>query len=113
MREFIEELKHNQEINLEKGLENRVDIDYVIDKLESIDIYRELAITMVENSIDDLINDELYMNNEKMMNNIDKLDNEDIRNISSDVDHDCEFEIYNDIKEIARSYVLDKVYEED
>ena len=36
MQEFIEELKHNQNINLEKGLENRVNIDYVIERLEDI-----------------------------------------------------------------------------
>lgn len=36
MQEFIEELKYNQNINLEKGLENRVDIDYVIERLEDI-----------------------------------------------------------------------------
>ena len=36
MKEFIEELKHNQNINFEKGLENRVDIDYVIERLEDI-----------------------------------------------------------------------------
>lgn len=34
MKEFIEELKHNQSVNLEKGLENRVNIDYVIERLE-------------------------------------------------------------------------------
>jgi uncharacterized UBP type Zn finger protein len=112
MKELIEELENNQKINKEKGLENKVDIDYILERLEDIDIYRELAITMVENSIDDLMNDELYMNNEKMMSNIDKLDYEDIRNIASDVDHDCS-DIYNDIREMARDYVLDKVYEED
>ena len=36
MKEFIEELKHNREVNIEKGLENRVDIDYVIERLYSI-----------------------------------------------------------------------------
>lgn len=36
MKEFIEELKYNQNINFEKGLENRVDIDYVIERLENI-----------------------------------------------------------------------------
>ena len=36
MKEFIDELKHNQKINIEKGLENRVDIDYVIERLEDI-----------------------------------------------------------------------------
>lgn len=37
MEEFIEELKYNQNINLEKGLENRIDIDYVIERLEDIE----------------------------------------------------------------------------
>ena len=36
MKEFIEELKHNQNINFEKGLENRINIDYVIERLEDI-----------------------------------------------------------------------------
>lgn len=36
MQDFIDELKHNQKINIEKGLENRVDIDYVIERLEDI-----------------------------------------------------------------------------
>ena len=36
MKEFIDELKHNQKINIEKGLENRDDIDYVIERLEDI-----------------------------------------------------------------------------
>lgn len=36
MKEFIEELKYNQNINFEKGLENRVDIAYVIERLENI-----------------------------------------------------------------------------
>lgn len=34
MKEFIEELKYNQNINIEKGLENRINIDYVIERLE-------------------------------------------------------------------------------
>lgn len=36
MKEFIEELKYNQNINFKKGLENRIDIDYVIERLEDI-----------------------------------------------------------------------------
>lgn len=39
MKEFIEELKYNQKINNESGLENRVDIGYVIARLESINIF--------------------------------------------------------------------------
>ena len=43
MNEFIEELKNNEKVNKEKGLENRVDIDYVIERLNNIkkeDIYK-------------------------------------------------------------------------
>jgi hypothetical protein len=36
MQEFIEELKHNQNINNSKNTENRIDIDYVIKRLEYI-----------------------------------------------------------------------------
>lgn len=39
MREFIEELKYNKKINEEKGLENRVDVNYVIERLEEINGY--------------------------------------------------------------------------
>lgn len=33
--DLLEELKYNQLINYEKELENRVDIDYIIDRLEN------------------------------------------------------------------------------
>lgn len=36
MQEFIEELKHNQAINEKEGLENRVNIDYIIERIENI-----------------------------------------------------------------------------
>lgn len=32
--EFIKELKHNREINIEKGLYNTINIDYVLERLE-------------------------------------------------------------------------------
>lgn len=34
--DFLEELKYNQQINLEKGIENRIDINYVIDRITEI-----------------------------------------------------------------------------
>lgn len=40
LKEFIKELKHNQNINHKNNLENRVDIDYVLERLE--DIRKEL-----------------------------------------------------------------------
>lgn len=43
LEEFLEELKNNKKVNIEKGLENRVDIDYVIERLE--DIEKETTIT--------------------------------------------------------------------
>lgn len=36
LREFIEELKENQDINYKNNIENRIDIDYVIKRLEDI-----------------------------------------------------------------------------
>lgn len=36
MKEFIEELKYNQNINKNKNLENRINIDYIIERLEDI-----------------------------------------------------------------------------
>ena len=33
INELLEELKYNQNINITKGLENRVDIDYIIERL--------------------------------------------------------------------------------
>ena len=36
LKEFINELKYNQEVNLKNNYENRVDIDYVIERLEDI-----------------------------------------------------------------------------
>ena len=39
MKEFIEELKFNRNINISKNLENRIDIDYIIERLENIQAY--------------------------------------------------------------------------
>ena len=36
LNEFIKELKENQNINYKNNLENRIDIDYVIERLEDI-----------------------------------------------------------------------------
>lgn len=36
LKEFLDELKHNQNINYAKNLKNRIDIDYVIKRIEAI-----------------------------------------------------------------------------
>lgn len=37
MKEFIEELENNQRVNYKNKLENRIDIDYVIERLRNIE----------------------------------------------------------------------------
>lgn len=37
LNEFIKELKDNQKINYKNNLENKIDIDYVIERLEDIE----------------------------------------------------------------------------
>lgn len=37
LNEFLEELKHNQGVNKDGDFENRIDIDYVIERLEEIE----------------------------------------------------------------------------
>lgn len=36
LKEFLMELQYNQNINYEKGLENRIDIEYVIERITNI-----------------------------------------------------------------------------
>ena len=45
---FIKELKGNKKINKKRGLENRVDIDYVIERLKDIQLDVELLEQYVE-----------------------------------------------------------------
>lgn len=34
--EFLEELQYNQSVNFRKGLENRINIDYIIERITDI-----------------------------------------------------------------------------
>lgn len=36
LKHFLKELQYNQQINLEKGIENTIDIDYVIERIAGI-----------------------------------------------------------------------------
>lgn len=53
MKEFLEELKNNREVNINNDLENRIDIDYVIERLEDIkkDMKEETVIEIDEKII--------------------------------------------------------------
>lgn len=87
MREFIKELENNQKINLEKGLENRVDIDYVIERLKNISILRDFIKNEIEFNIENYVNDDCndYQDKELIYNisdddldlMIDKIDDND------------------------------------
>jgi hypothetical protein len=116
MREFIEELKYNQNINFEKGLENRIDIDYVIERLEDIEKeenvspYWKASKCEVETAIDDIYNDELY-NDKETQEKLTNLTEEDINRLADyvDDDGDCWADVYN----CARWYVLKEIGKED
>lgn len=82
MQEFIEELKHNQKINYEKGLENRVNIDYVIERLEDISPLESYLKGEISFNIENIINDN-YMEQEykKDFDKVSKLTDKDIQKI--------------------------------
>lgn len=84
MKEFIEELKYNQNVNIEKGLENKVDIDYVIERLENICILEEYVKNEINWNIESLVN-ENYMENSEELKKIENLTNEDIQKICNNL----------------------------
>lgn len=110
MREFIEELEHNQKINMEKGLENRIDIDYVLERLKDINVYYETSRLEIETAIDDIYNDELY-NDKETQQKLENLTMEDINRLADYVydDGECWTDIYN----CARWYVFKEIGRED
>ena len=107
MQEFIEELKHNQNINLKKGLENRIDIDYVIERLEDIENkhneYFEVCKSEIITAIEDLYNDELYSEYQDKIENIEQ---DDINTLSWKL---YDYSNWDDIYENAREEILEKV----
>lgn len=110
MKEFLEELEYNQKVNIEKGLENRVDIDYIIERLKSINSYFEVARCEVENAIEDIANDELWRNDEEVMKNIEQLTSHDINRLAYKLeDENC----WEDLYDFARDDVLDELTKED
>lgn len=116
MKEFIEMLKYNQNINFEKGLENRIDIDYVIERLEEIEKetdvspYWKVSKCEVETAIEDIYNDELY-NDEETQQKLTNLKDEDINKLADYVynDGECWADIYN----CARWYVFKEIGKDD
>ena len=107
MQEFIEELKHNQKINFEKGLENRINIDYVIERLEDIENkhneYFEVCKNEIITAIEDLYNDELYSEYQDKIENIEQ---DDINTLSWKL---YDYADFDEIYDNARYEILEKV----
>lgn len=116
MREFIEMLKYNQNINFEKGLENRIDIDYVIERLEEIEKetdvspYWKVSKIEVETAIEDIYNDELY-NDKETQEKLTNLTDDDIDRLANYVDDDSD--VWTGVYESARYYVLKEIESEE
>ena len=70
MKELIEELEYNKKINDEKGLDNVVDIDYILARLKGINIYEEYILGEIDFNIETLVNDDYVSeeNKQKLMN---------------------------------------------
>lgn len=101
MNELIKELEYNQKINKEKGLENRVDIDYILKRLNDINVYYEVCKAQTECAIEDLYNDELY---DYIHEDIEKISEEETNDIASIVYNDDES--FHDMYENARCEIL-------
>ena len=101
MKELIEELekkKENQEV---------VVIDYMLDKLKSINIFFEIARAEVECAIEDLCNDDLWGQYAEQLNNLSK---SDINTLAWKVE---DMDVWDDIYETARGVVLEEIDEEE
>ena len=62
LEEFINELKHNQEVNFKKRLVNRVDIDYIIERLEDITNNLDKEDDFIKNEVEYWLNNLIFEN---------------------------------------------------
>lgn len=97
LNEFIKELKENQDINYKNNLENRIDIDYVIEKLEDIEPTYETIKKDIE-SLEDYEKSDLIVDLVKdgdpfyIMDNIEYL-------IENSLDKTSKYDILNNLLE--------------
>lgn len=68
-KEFIKELEYNQNINYKKGLENRIDINYVIERLQENDLKLEHLIKRKIKCLENRINKCIENNEDENMIN--------------------------------------------
>lgn len=86
MRKLIEELKNNAKINKEKGLENVVNIDYIIERLENINVYEENIKNEIYFNIENIVNDDYIA--EEIREKLIKLTDNDIQPIVDSIMYD-------------------------
>ena len=58
MNDLIKELEYNKKVNEEKGLDNVINIDYVLARLRNIDIYEEYLKGEIDFNIETIVNDD-------------------------------------------------------
>lgn len=84
MMEFIKELKYNQDVNYKNNLENKVDIDYILERLEDIKEEKE------DDPVDYILGE---------VNELEKLDQYDlIYNIIYNMKENTKKEVYQELK---------------
>lgn len=100
MKELIEELKN---------LGDKVDTKYVIEKLQHINPYFEVARCEVESAVDDLWGDDLWSCIGHNTETLENLTDKEINELAWHVEDE---DIWNDIYEVARGYVIGLLEEE-
>lgn len=96
---FLEECKNNKNVNIEKGLANIIDLDYVIEKLEAIKEYEMKYTFDIINNIEGYIESILCHDSvdDKSKKFLESLSIENIKIIADKVMDDVLNEELNDI----------------
>ena len=109
MNECLKELKHNQTINERQGLENRVNIDYVIERLESIDFITEFMKSEIVFNIENIVNDiSNWQEDADTTKAVENLTDADVNDMATDLASN-DF-IINYINDILYETIQDKIY---
>lgn len=99
---MIDKLK--EELINDENLElTQFQIDYIVEKLDKIDVWFEVARNEVITAIEDIYNDELYKGYEEELTN---LTDEDINRIAWKI---RDYDVWEDVYESARDEVLEEM----
>ena len=110
MNELIKELKNNKKVNEQKGLENIVNIDYIIERLENINIFDEFIQNEIVFNIENIVNDiSNWQEDADTTKEVEDLKDEDIKEIGLNIS--CNDFIINYIHDILYETIQDVLYE--